>query len=91
MDPLATYTGSLQCWNWSDIRESGGVPFARLAVWPGYLEMSRSGLLKAVFRPRSILKERVRLIRQVVEALDGFAGQLATFAEPASTPAALPG
>lgn len=28
---------------------------------------------------------------QVLEALDGFADQLATFAEPTSTPAALPG
>jgi len=28
---------------------------------------------------------------QVLEALDGFAGQLAAFAEPANTPAALPG
>jgi hypothetical protein len=63
VDPLATYKGSLQCWNWSSLRESGGVPSARLAVCPGHLEMTTNGVFKLFFRPRTIAKERVRLIR----------------------------
>jgi hypothetical protein len=63
VEPLATYTGSLQCWNSFDHREEGGVPAAQLAVWPDRLEMTAPGALKAVFRPRTIPKERVRLIR----------------------------
>lgn len=66
MDPLATYEGSLQCWNWSDYREAGGVPAARLAVWPDRLEMTGRSVLKAVLRPRTIPKERVQLIRPLL-------------------------
>ena len=68
MDPLATYTGSLQCWNWSDIREAGGVPAGRLVIWPDRLEMAGRNALKAVFRPRTIPKERVQLIRPLLSA-----------------------
>ena len=49
MEPLATYTGRLQCWNSFDYREEGGVPAAQLAVWPDRLEMTTRGALKAVF------------------------------------------
>lgn len=66
MDPLATYAGSLECWNWSDFREAGGVPVAQLVVWPDRLEMTGRGVLKAVFRPRTIPKERVQLIRPLL-------------------------
>jgi hypothetical protein len=66
VDPLATYTGSLQCWNWSDVREAGGVPAGRLVVWPDRLEMSGRNVLKAVLRPRAIPKERVQLIRPLL-------------------------
>lgn len=66
MDPLATYEGSLQCWNWSDYREAGGVPAARLAVWPDHLEMTGRSALKAVLRPRTIPRERVQLIRPLL-------------------------
>jgi hypothetical protein len=63
VDPLATYAASLQCWNWSDFREGGGVPFGRLVVWPDHLEMTTRGILKVFFRARTVPKERVRLIR----------------------------
>jgi hypothetical protein len=66
VDPLATYEGNLQCWNWSDYREAGGVPAARLVVWPDRLEMTGRSVLKAVLRPRTIPKERVRLIRPLL-------------------------
>ena len=66
MEALATYTGMLQCWNAFDFREDGGVPTAQLVVWPDRLEMTTYGLLKLVFRPRTIPKERVRLIRPLL-------------------------
>ena len=66
MDPLATYAGHLQCWNWSDFREAGGVPAARLVVWPDRLEMTGRGVLKAFLRPRTIPRERVQLIRPLL-------------------------
>ncbi len=70
MEPLATYTGSLQCLNNFDYREEGGVPAAQLVVWPDRLEMSGRGrgLFKAVFRPRTVPKERVQLIRPLQTA-----------------------
>ena len=63
MEPLATYTGGLQCFNNFDYREGGGAPAAQLVVWPDRLEMSGRGPLKAVFRPRTVAKERFQLIR----------------------------
>lgn len=68
MESLATYTGGLQCFNNFDYREEGGVPAGQLLVWPDRLEMSGRGLLKAVFRPRTVPKERVQLIRPLQPA-----------------------
>lgn len=66
MEPLATYTGSLQCFNNFDYREEGGVAAAQLVVWPDRLEISGRGLLKAALRPRTIAKDRVQLIRPLL-------------------------
>jgi hypothetical protein len=66
MEALATYTGILQCWNSFDLREDGGVPTAKLVVWPDRLEMTTRGVLKLVFRPRTIPRERVQLIRPLL-------------------------
>jgi hypothetical protein len=63
MEALATYKASLQCCNWADVQEDGGVPFGQLRVWPDRLDMTTWGLLKLFFRPRTIAKERVELIR----------------------------
>jgi hypothetical protein len=68
VEPLATYTGSLQCFNNFDFREEGGAP-GRLVVWPGRLEMSGLGILKAMFRPRTIPKERIQLIRPLLPTI----------------------
>ena len=66
MDPLATYAGSLQCWNWSDFREAGGVPAGQLVVWPDRLEMTGRSVLRTVHRRRTLPKERVQLIRPLL-------------------------
>jgi hypothetical protein len=66
VDALATYNGSLECWNWSDLHESGGVPFAQLAVWSDRLEMTARGPLKAVYPARTIENERVQLVRPLL-------------------------
>ena len=66
VDPLARYAGSLQCWNWSDFREAGGVPAGQLTVWPDRLEMAGRSVFKAVLRPRTIPKERVLLVRPLL-------------------------
>jgi hypothetical protein len=42
------------------------VPAGQLVVWPDRLEMTGRSVLKAVFRPRTIPKERVQLIRPLL-------------------------
>lgn len=66
VEPLAIYTGTLECMNNFDYREEGGVPAGKVVVWPDRLEMSGRGLLKAAFRPRAVAKERVRLVRPLL-------------------------
>jgi hypothetical protein len=66
VEPLATYRGTLNCWNAFNFREDGGVPAAQLMVWPDWLEMTTYGPLKLVFRPRAIPKDRVQLIRPLL-------------------------
>jgi hypothetical protein len=66
VEPLATYRGTLDCWNAFNFREDGGVPAAQFVIWPDRLEMTTRGPLKLVFRPRTIPKERVQLIRPLL-------------------------
>jgi hypothetical protein len=40
--------------DWSDFREAGGVPFGRLVVWPGHLELTTYGIFKVFFRARTV-------------------------------------
>jgi len=66
MAALATWSGMLQCWNAFDVAEDGGVPAARLVVWPDRLEMTGRGPLRLLLRPRVVPRERVRLIRPLL-------------------------
>lgn len=52
--------GSLQCYNYSDMSQSGGAPGGAVAVWADRLE------LRVFSRPRVIPAARVLRVRQLV-------------------------
>jgi hypothetical protein len=62
-EPIAVFTGSLQCWNQVDFREEGGAYWGVVRLWPDRLEMCAQGLLTLMFRTRMIPRQRVRSVR----------------------------
>jgi hypothetical protein len=66
--PVAVFRGSIECWNYLNPNESGGVPAARLLIWPDRLEIAAAGLLRVAFRRRALPRERVLQIRPLVPA-----------------------
>ncbi|HEY1917387.1 MAG TPA: hypothetical protein VGH27_17615 [Streptosporangiaceae bacterium] len=63
IEPIAEFTGSLQCWNSFDFREEGGAYWGVVRLWPDRIEMCAQGLLTLTFRTRLIPRERVRFVR----------------------------
>jgi hypothetical protein len=66
--PLAVFRGSIECWNQLSPNDSGGVPAARLAIWPDRLELTAAGMLRVVFRPRALPRDRVVQVRPFISA-----------------------
>jgi hypothetical protein len=58
--PLAVLSGSLQCYNYSDMGQSGGAPGGTVAVWADRLELT------VFFRPRVVPTDHVLRVRQLV-------------------------